>query len=268
MINQEQAERLLAFCNNSGPLFLIGAVGTGYFKSPKLGFTLLLCHLLASITVGIGSGFISRVKNGKSTVIPSQPPQDKIMLSGQLLTDAIFDSVRVLLQISGTIIFFAVFVQTLETAGVFSFISSIITLVTGSNSFLFDSVKVFFAGSLEITYGLFLLSQASGIPLHFKLIMTGFLCVFGGFSVHTQVTGLCPTDFQLKRYIFGKAIHGMIAAVYTGLFMLNQTVPVMNTAPGLIDMKISKDLLLVYALLLTGGIVFLIRSRWFGRKRL
>jgi len=47
-----EAERLIAFTNNSGPLFIIGTVGLGIFLDVKIGFLLLLIHILASLTVG------------------------------------------------------------------------------------------------------------------------------------------------------------------------------------------------------------------------
>ena len=51
--NKTEAERLLAFTNTSGPLFIIGAVGIGLFQSHQIGLLLLLTHFLASLTVGL-----------------------------------------------------------------------------------------------------------------------------------------------------------------------------------------------------------------------
>lgn len=51
-LTKTEAERLLAFTNNSGPLFIVGAVGTGMYGSPRLGIFLFIFHFLACITVG------------------------------------------------------------------------------------------------------------------------------------------------------------------------------------------------------------------------
>lgn len=48
-----EAERLLAFTNNSGPLFIVGTVGISLFADTTTGFLLLITHILACITVGI-----------------------------------------------------------------------------------------------------------------------------------------------------------------------------------------------------------------------
>jgi sporulation integral membrane protein YlbJ len=52
-ISKEEAERLLAFCNNSGPLFILGTVGIALFGNKTIGFILLITHILASLSVGI-----------------------------------------------------------------------------------------------------------------------------------------------------------------------------------------------------------------------
>ena len=51
--SKTEAERLLAFCNNSGPAFIFGVVGAGVFASGKIGLLLYLIHLLASLCVGV-----------------------------------------------------------------------------------------------------------------------------------------------------------------------------------------------------------------------
>lgn len=45
-----EAERLLAFTNNSGPLFIIGTVGIGMFYSSYIGLILFVTHILACLT--------------------------------------------------------------------------------------------------------------------------------------------------------------------------------------------------------------------------
>ena len=52
-ITAREGERLLAFCNNSGPAFIIGAVGAGAFGSGKAGLLLYLCHVLSAMLTGL-----------------------------------------------------------------------------------------------------------------------------------------------------------------------------------------------------------------------
>lgn len=51
--SKTEAERLLAFCNNAGPAFILGVVGAGVFGSGTVGLLLYLAHIAASLCVGL-----------------------------------------------------------------------------------------------------------------------------------------------------------------------------------------------------------------------
>ncbi len=256
LLTKDEAQRLLAFCNNSGPLFIVGSVGTGFFNSPRLGIVFLVCHLLASISVGIVYGLISRLHGYGKEAIKNINVETRVAINGHMLTDAILDAIKVLLQICGTIIFFAVLVQILETAGLFLVFGNL--PAPRQINVLAEGVKVFVAGSLEVTYGLYLLSTSAGIPRYLKALLTSFLCGFGGFSVHTQVAGLCPADLKLKEYFWGKLVHGALALVYTGLFLANEAIPVMTSASVHFGEVLVKILILVYIVALIACMIILI----------
>ena len=52
-ISKGEAQRLVSFCSTSGPLFIIGSVATGMFKNSSIGYLMILCHYLGSLSVGI-----------------------------------------------------------------------------------------------------------------------------------------------------------------------------------------------------------------------
>lgn len=62
MCSKEECERLLAFTNNSGPLFIIGSVGISMFYNSLIGILLFITHLLACLTVGFVFRFWKRTK--------------------------------------------------------------------------------------------------------------------------------------------------------------------------------------------------------------
>ena len=51
-IAREEAEQLLAFCNNSGPGFFLGVCGTAVFGSARAGMYLYLIHVGAALVTG------------------------------------------------------------------------------------------------------------------------------------------------------------------------------------------------------------------------
>ncbi|MBR0365686.1 MAG: sporulation protein, partial [Clostridia bacterium] len=52
-LSRSEAERLLAFCNNSGPLFIIGTIGSAVYGRPIYGAVLYVIHIISSIFVGM-----------------------------------------------------------------------------------------------------------------------------------------------------------------------------------------------------------------------
>ena len=53
LLTKGEAERLLTFCNNSNPVFLISVLGVGVFGSVRAGVWLWLIHLLSALLAGL-----------------------------------------------------------------------------------------------------------------------------------------------------------------------------------------------------------------------
>ena len=60
LVTKDEGERMLAFTNNSGPLFIISSVGISLFGDTTTGLLLLCTHILACVTVGILLGKFSK----------------------------------------------------------------------------------------------------------------------------------------------------------------------------------------------------------------
>lgn len=52
-LTKDETERLLTFCNNSNPVFLISVLGNGVFHSARAGLWLWLIHLLSALLTGL-----------------------------------------------------------------------------------------------------------------------------------------------------------------------------------------------------------------------
>ncbi len=60
LIDRREAGRVLCFCVNGGPAFVMSAVGVGMLHSPSAGWLLLGVHWLSSLLLGCGLGLIWR----------------------------------------------------------------------------------------------------------------------------------------------------------------------------------------------------------------
>lgn len=192
-ISKTDSEKLLAFCNNSGPLFIVGSVGAAMYTSREIGLMLYVIHILSAISVGIILGLFKRKKASKTkkTILRCTPP------IGQIIKNAVKTSVDNMLLICGFTILFAVII---------SFV----------NGYIKNTAIWLTAGALiEISTGIYNIS-ISEIPICLKLICTSAALGFSGISVHLQVAGIVGgTNLSMKKYFLGKALHAVLASFYT-----------------------------------------------------
>lgn len=209
-----EAERLIAFTNNSGPLFIIATVGISMFASKEIGFLLLSTHLLASLTVGflfrnwkINQDTFSRnyLKNSKNT--------ENITFSnlGEILGESIKSSINLILTIGGFIVLFSVIISIFDSLNIFENLANLFSVFGISKEILMPV----FSGILEVTNGLKLASSCiTNLPI--GLITTSIILGFGGISVMLQVYSVIARyGISIKPYIYGKCLQAIIAGFYT-----------------------------------------------------
>ena len=222
LISKNEAERLLAFSNNSGPLFILGTIAAIFYHSTYVGVVLFVSHILSALTVGFLLRFYKA--NKKSTnenyhIIKAENPKD----FGVLFTNAVNDSVITTLMICGYVIFFAVLIELFQQFQ----ITGLINLLTG-NQFT-EFVPAVSGGILELTNGIKMLSQ-TGASIYLKLLLTSFLLGFGGISVYFQVKGIVSrAKLSTKTYLLGKLFQGGISYLIT-LVLLKRFPVSLNTA--------------------------------------
>lgn len=221
LLTKAQAERLLAFTNNSGPLFILGTVGIGLFKDTTTGIILLFTHILASFTVGI----LFRFWKYKDTNIASVTSTTNNSVNfvnknniGDVLSTAIKNSILTILNIGGFIVLFSVIISIFNKTHLIYFIATVLTPLFNILHITPDFAQGIINGFLEITNGL---QQISSIPIKnisFSIIICAFILGFGGISVLLQVYSFTSkSDISIKSYILGKFLQGIIAAFYTFL---------------------------------------------------
>lgn len=218
--SKEECERLLAFTNNSGPLFIIGTVGIKMFGSSLIGFLLLITHILACISVGYCfrfwkfSSYYLGGNNSKKAI-----SNNKVGLSnlGDVIGKSITNSISTILTIGGFIVVFSVIVSILKH-------SNFIFLLQPALKFLHIPTEIaesFILGIVEITNGIFAISSIRFKKISINIILSSFLLGCGGISIFLQVWSIVSkSDLSIKPYVLGKFLHGIFAAIYTFLFIL------------------------------------------------
>ena len=230
--SKEECERLLSFTNNSGPLFIIGTVGILMFKNTTIGLLLFVTHLLACLTVGFIFRFWKKDKNtflNQPHTSHSNPIQKTASFSnlGEILADSITSSISTILLIGGFVILFSSIISIFKASGLLDSLTVLLNPVFQFLTIDISFIQALLTGILEITNGINALSCIVCKKISFNIVFTAFLLGFGGISVLLQVWSITSkTDLSIKPYVYGKLLHGLLAAFYT--YLLISIFPFLN----------------------------------------
>lgn len=198
-LSKTETERLLAFCNNSGPLFILGAVGSAIYSDVKIGVVLYVTHILSTVLVGLLFRFYAKNRH----IAPDYSINQTKDAFPQVFSNVLANSLNSILTVCGAVIFFGV-------------ISGIVT----SHVPVGDTIKSMLSGFLELTGGTKAISETA-LPLTIKLTLSAFTVGFAGLCVHIQVASIAAKyHLSLFPYIVGKFLHGIFSAALTFLYFL------------------------------------------------
>jgi sporulation integral membrane protein YlbJ len=222
MCTEEECERLLAYTNNSGPLFIIGTVGISLFSNSLIGFLLLFTHLLACLTVGVIFRFWKYNSNSTNSNYYVSNKNDVTFSNlGEVLSNSIISAIKSVLVIGGFVVLFSVILSILIKSNFISIISMFfypIFKFFGITNMEF--VSSFFTGIIELTNGVMAISAIHSKTISANIILIAFLLGFGGISVLLQVVSITSKyNIPIKSYVIGKILQGIFAAIYTYIFI-------------------------------------------------
>ena len=204
-LSRAEAEYLLLFCNNAGPAFLFGAVGT------VLGIGMTGClllwgiHLLSALVIGL----VNRPKEAPNAALP---PVQRGNASGAVV-EAVRSAGQAVLQITMFVAAFSVLARLLTMAAAHILPDGVCTVLTGM---------------LELSGGIAALANLP-IALRWKLALASFFLGFGGLCVWMQTQAvLAPAGLSGCGMLLAKLAQGLLAALIT--FFLAPLLPETVTA--------------------------------------
>ncbi len=208
LCSKREAERLLSFCNNSGPAFILGVVGAGVFGDSRVGLLLYLTHALASLLVGLLFRFYGGTERKYRSRSQSKPIQ--VVTVPAAFTGAVTRSLQSTLNICAFVVFFAVVLQLMSSYGVFTALAKLLAMAGLEPEW----ARRLVAGLLELSSGVSSLRDSA--HLAGRVSMAAFMLGWAGLSVHCQVLSfLVDSGLSAKTYLLGKLCHGLIAAALT-----------------------------------------------------
>lgn len=223
LLNTSEAERLMTFCNNSGPLFMLGVVAMGMFNNSRIGYIIMLSNYLGALITGIMfRKYKSKIKNknnlNHTKIYENNFNSDNINFS-EILGSAVKTSMNTMILIGGYIITFSVLIEFFKIYGIINITEKIISPVFKLVGFDKNLIPGYISGLMEITIGSSTISQVAA-PLYQKVILVSSILAWGGFSTHGQVLGVInSTKISYLPYFIAKIIHSFITASFSYVFL-------------------------------------------------
>lgn len=221
LCTREEGNRLVAFTNNAGPLFILAATAVGIFQNPALGIWLFLAHYPLNLLYGIILGLISRRREARPTAAKQkhnlqqglQALQESAGLSiGLILGKSVRKALLTIGSIGGFMLFFGAMAGLLQELGVLAFLGNILSFLLQPLGFSQALAIPLGKGFLEMTIGVSALAECAA-PLLARLQAASLILAWQGLSIQAQVAAmLSGTDLSSKLYLFGRLLHGIAAA--------------------------------------------------------
>jgi len=184
-LTREEAERLLTFCNNSNPVFLISVLGAGIFGSVRTGVWLWLIHILSALLTGL-------LLRDTGTKHPRRPPPPLSAEPPASFSSAFVGAVRGaaegMLSICAFVVLFYVLAAPLKQAG--------------------GGLSPLLVGFLELFSMTPLLT-----PDRLGFVTAAAISGWGGLSVLCQTAAVLEgSGLRLRPCVLGKLVQGLLSA--------------------------------------------------------
>lgn len=188
-ITRDEAERLIGFCNNTGPAFLVSGIGLGLRKNASDGLILYFVMVVSAVITGA-------VFSGKKNAHTEN--RSHFIGSAFSFTSSIKNAGVNTLHICSYLTFFACIVGMLRN--------------TIGENYIYLSLIPF----LEVGSATSILSKTRLLSPSFSLALSSFAVGFSGLSVHLQALSfIADTDIRTRKYFLMKLFEGVISFTIT-----------------------------------------------------
>ncbi len=190
-VDTETAGRMLTFCVNPGPTFVVTAVGISILGSAKAGGLLLLGVTLASLLTGWIFSLVDSRNAGDNQPTAKPLPYSS---AGVAFVDAVLAANGGILAICAFVVLFSGLGALLEAVGAFAVLS--------------NTAGTLLRGGLEVVSGCV---AAGGLGTSYWVLP--FLLGFAGCSVIGQVMAtLAGQGVPFRAFILSRFVHGGLSA--------------------------------------------------------
>lgn len=195
-LSRSQAERMIMFCVNPGPAFVVSTVGCSFLGSKQSGVIIYISLTITAILMGVLSRFLA-----DDTYNEFLHKQEKTHpVSSSVITESVNNSTRNMLNICIWIVVFSCFGELLPL------------IVENKASIIFLTMVS------EVTNGAMIASEKFTLPIITAVI------AFAGFCVHLQIMPcLLKIKLKYKYFLSVRILNSAFSCVVT--FIITELFP-------------------------------------------
>lgn len=208
LINEIDAKKMSIFCTTSGPIFIIGSVGTAMFGQFKIGIILYFSHIISSLAMGIIYHLLTK-KNTNLNINNFQIVE--ITKTKNIFYECLSQTINSIFIVGAYITIFFLITELCETFKIISLISDNVYFVAKIFKLSHQECKSFVYGIFEVTRGCKLLSINPSIS---SISLCSGIISFSGLSIIMQsMSFLKITKIKMHSFVLTKLMH-MILSIF------------------------------------------------------
>ena len=206
------AKVISSFASTSGPIFILGTIAGVIFKSPNIGYIVLISHIVGAMLNGLIFRRIAKKKSGGDKIVsPAAMPK---RTSDNILEETITSSVISILTVGGYIALFYLIGDIMSDIGVVDFFAGILSKFLPLVGIDGGMARGIVFSLFEVTRGAIEISAAANLDLKQVVPVITFLISLGGLSITFQsLTYLKNAKISFPFYFLTKLTHAVIASL-------------------------------------------------------
>ncbi len=219
VFSKDEAKAVSAFASTSGPIFMLGTVGSAIFNDIRVGAVILASHYIAALV----NGLIFRIRKSKKRAHQTDSVQNSAEYDPEhsplgsdadnILSKTISNSTLNMLYVGGYIVLCGMIVDTLPLLRLDVLLEGALGADGGR------AALSLLYGAIEMTRGC--LMGAEVVPLPLSVALCAGIISLGGLSVTLQnYTFLSRTGMKASEILLRKFCHALVAAALGGAFSL------------------------------------------------
>ena len=195
----ETAGKMLCYCVNAGPPFLIGAVGAAIFGNIKIGVMLFFAQALSAVLIALATAAFSK-KPEEAAVLKIQRPGNAVCV-----VDSVIAAAESCFRMCAFIVIASGVFELSEESALFKFFGES------------PAAKAILNGMFEVTSGCIASGKVGGFA---AIIIAGAVASFSCMSVMLQVAAVTDgSGIPLTPFVISRFAHAGITAAILRLFL-------------------------------------------------